>query len=283
MNANPDSLAGIPCLVTGGAQGIGYASARALAAKGGSICLADLNVARAEAAAEALTAEYGVTAAAVALDAGEPDSVAAAFSAAERALGPVGVLVNAAGIMTPRLALAEAMDIADFDIMLKVHLRGAFLCSQAAIPQMERRGYGRIVNITSVLGLMGLPFRIAYASAKTGIVGLTRSLAVETARRNITANAVAPGYILTETLRARLEAGMLDYATYAERAPAGRWGLPEEVGRAVAFLCLPGSGFITGAVLPIDGGYTVRGDPGEAIGTRPDGMGAVEALFGAAP
>ncbi|MEH2511070.1 NAD(P)-dependent dehydrogenase (short-subunit alcohol dehydrogenase family) [Nitrobacteraceae bacterium AZCC 1564] len=278
---NPERLDGIPCFVTGGAQGIGFATARALAAKGGHVCLADLNLERARSSAAALATEFKIPTLAVPLDVGDENSITAAFAAAEKQFGHVGVLVNAAGIMTPRLGLAETISVDDFDVMCRIHLRGAFLCSQASIPQMERRGFGRIINISSVLGVTGVPFRIAYASAKTGINGFTKALAVETARRNITVNAVAPGYILTETLRDRLKAGMLDYMNYAERAPAGRWGLPEEVGRLIAFLALPGSAFITGTIIPVDGGYTMRGDPGESIGPRPE-MGEVEAMFGIA-
>jgi NAD(P)-dependent dehydrogenase (short-subunit alcohol dehydrogenase family) len=269
---NPERLDAIPCFVTGGAQGIGFSTARALAAKGGHICLADLNLERARSGAAALATEFNIPTSAVPLDVGDENSVGAAFAAAEKQFGHVGVLINAAGIMTPRLGLAETTTVHDFDIMCRIHLRGAFL---------ERRGFGRIINISSVLGVTGVPFRIAYASAKTGINGFTKALAVETARRNITVNAVAPGYILTETLRDRLKAGMLDYTNYAERAPAGRWGLPEEVGRLIAFLALPGSAFITGTIIPVDGGYTMRGDPGEAIGPRPE-MGEVEAMFGIA-
>lgn len=276
-----ERLNGIPCLITGGAQGIGFATARALAAKGGHVCLADLNLERAQASAAVLTNDFGVPASAIRLDVSDDGSVISAFAAAEKQFGKLGVLVNAAGIMTPRLGPAETISVEDFDLMYRIHLRGAFLCSQSAIPQMEKRGFGRIINISSVLGVTGVPFRIAYASAKTGINGFTRALAVETARRNITVNAVAPGYILTETLRHRLKTGMLDYETYAERAPAGRWGLPEEVGRVIAFLALPGSAFITGTVIPVDGGYTMRGDPGEEIGSAP-AMGNIEAMFGAA-
>jgi NAD(P)-dependent dehydrogenase (short-subunit alcohol dehydrogenase family) len=181
--------------------------------------------------------------------------------------------------MTPRLAAAADMALEDFEQMMAVHVRGTFLCSRGAIPFMERDRYGRIVNISSVLGLMGVPFRIGYAAAKTAINGFTRSLAVEVARSGITVNAIAPGYILTDALRKRLQEGKLDYATYAERAPAGRWGLPEEVAHAIAFFALPASAFITGVVLPVDGGITMRGDAGEDIGPRPTSMDDVEALF----
>ena len=275
-----DRLDGIVCAITGGAQGIGFATATELAKIGGNIAIVDLDLRTAEDDARSLSVKFGVNAAGFAADVSDEAAVDAAMRAIEYALGAPGVLVNNAGIMTPRLAFVRDMPAADFDRMLAIHVRGAFLFSKAAIPGMERAGFGRIVNISSVLGLVGLPSRIGYAAAKTAIVGLTRSLAMEVARKGITANAVAPGYILTDTLKKRLAAGQLDYDLYAERTPVGRWGLPEEIGRLIAFLAQPGSGFINGAIVPIDGGYTVRGDPGENLGERTATMTDVERLFG---
>ncbi|VTU25833.1 3-oxoacyl-[acyl-carrier-protein] reductase FabG [Variovorax sp. SRS16] len=284
MNTGGDSLRGLACLVTGGAQGIGLASAMACARHGASVALLDLDATHAERSARVLADRFGVATASAQADVADAAAVEAAVAACSAALGRIDVLVNCAGIMTPRLAPVATMPIEDVQKMFDVHVRGAFLCSRAVIPGMTARGFGRIVNISSVLGLLGLPFRSGYAIAKHAINGFTRSLAVEVARAGITVNAVAPGYILTETLQARLDAGMLDYARYADRAPAGRWGLPEEVGHAIAFLALPASGFITGAVIPVDGGYTMRGDPGEAIGEAQDAaaLAGVRALFATA-
>jgi NAD(P)-dependent dehydrogenase (short-subunit alcohol dehydrogenase family) len=134
---------------------------------------------------------------------------------------------------------------------------------------MRVAGFGRIVSMSSVLGLVGLPFRAGYGIAKHAINGLTRSLAVENARFGITVNAIAPGYIATQTNRDRAAAGMLDFDLYAERTPVGRWGEPEEIARVIVFLADPASAYITGAVIPVDGGYTIRGDPGESLGPRP--------------
>lgn len=261
-----DSLAGLTCLVTGGAQGIGFATAAECARRGAAVALLDQHADAAQASAARLAERFGVASAAAGADVTDAEMVAAAVEALRRQLGRIDVLVNAAGIMTPRLAPVSAMAFADVEQMLAVHVRGAYLCAQAVLPGMTQRGFGRIINISSVLGTLGLPFRSGYAIAKSAINGFTRSLAVEVARAGVTVNAVAPGYILTETLQGRLDASMLDYDTYADRAPAGRWGLPEEVGHLIAFLALPASGFITGTVIAIDGGYTIRGDPGEAIG-----------------
>lgn len=261
-----DSLAGLTCLVTGGAQGIGFATAAECARRGAAVALLDQHADAAQASAARLAERFGVASAAAGADVTDAEMVATAVEALRRQLGRIDVLVNAAGIMTPRLAPVSAMAFADVEQMLAVHVRGAYLCAQAVLPGMTQRGFGRIINISSVLGTLGLPFRSGYAIAKSAINGFTRSLAVEVARAGVTVNAVAPGYILTETLQGRLDASMLDYDTYADRAPAGRWGLPEEVGHLIAFLALPASGFITGTVIAIDGGYTIRGDPGEAIG-----------------
>lgn len=260
------SLRRLVTLVTGGAQGIGYATAAECARRGSDIALLDANGGAAERAAARLATRFGVSAVSAVCDVSDAASVHAAIAACTDRLERVDVLVNCAGIMTPRLAMVAEMPMADVQAMFDVHVRGAYLCSQIVIPGMAARRFGRIINISSVLGLLGLPFRSGYAIAKHAINGFTKSLAVEVARQGITVNAVAPGYILTETLQARLDANMLDYAGYADRAPAGRWGLPEEVGHAIAFLALPASGFITGVILPVDGGYTMRGDAGEAIG-----------------
>lgn len=272
-----DCLDGLVALVTGGAQGIGHATAVACAKRGAAVALVDVDGPAAERAAAALGERLGVRTEWAAADVVDAAQVRAAVARCAEALGGVDILVNCAGIMTPRLALVADMPVEDVQRMFDVHVRGTFLFSQAVLPGMQARGFGRIVNVSSVLGLLGLPYRSGYAIAKHAVNGFTKSLAVETARQGITVNAVAPGYILTETLQRRLDAGMLDYATYAERAPAGRWGLPEEIGHAIAFFASPASGFVTGTVLPVDGGYTMRGDPNEAIGDALP-IGALDAL-----
>jgi NAD(P)-dependent dehydrogenase (short-subunit alcohol dehydrogenase family) len=276
-----ESLKGLVCLVTGGAQGIGFATASQCARRGAAVILLDRNEKTVNAAAERIAEQFCVPTDSAIADVVDRNSVEAAIAGCVNRVGAVDILVNCAGIMTPRLAPVSEMALADVEQMFSVHVVGAYLCAKAVLPGMTTRRFGRIINISSVLGTLGLPFRSGYAIAKSAINGFTRSLAVEVARSGVTVNAVAPGYILTETLQARLDAGMLDYATYAERAPAGRWGLAEEVGHLIAFLALPASGFITGAVIAVDGGYTIRGDPGEAIGSiePASALDAVRRLF----
>lgn len=262
------SLDGQHALVTGAGSGIGLASAKALAILGARITVFDVNRQTAEHARREIAASAGVATLAVTGDISHEGAVRRSFAESARKLGPITILVNNAGIMPPKVDVGHHIGVADFDRMLAVHLRGAFLASKEVIPGMRRRRFGRIVNLSSVLGIVGLPYRLAYQVAKTGVVGLTRTLALENARYGVTVNAIAPGYILTDTLRARADKGLLDYDLYAERTPVGRWGTPEEVARVICFLVDPASAFITGSVYAVDGGYTIRGDPGEDIGRR---------------
>jgi len=262
-------LAGRVALVTGGARGIGRATAQALAAMGAAIAIVDLDGDAAASTAAAIGAQCGVAAKGTMADVAVEASCRQALDALTAALGPVSVLVNNAGIMPQEVKPHHDQSLANFDRMLAVHLGGAAHFCHLCVPAMRQAGFGRIVNLSSVLGIVGLPFRAGYMTAKTGMNGLTRGLAVENARFGITVNAVAPGYILTDVLKERAARGVLDHDLYAERTPVGRWGRPEEVARVIAFLAHPDSSYITGVVWPVDGGYTMRGDPGEDIGARP--------------
>jgi NAD(P)-dependent dehydrogenase (short-subunit alcohol dehydrogenase family) len=262
-------LQGQVALVTGGASGIGRATADALAAAGADIGIVDLDQEKATAAIEAITGAHDVKGTHAMADVADEAETAAAHGAITDALGPVTVLINNAGIMAQEVRPFHEQPIANFDRMLAIHLRGTALFSALCVPAMREAGFGRIVNLSSVLGLVGLPYRLGYGVAKTAIIGLTRSLALENARFGITVNAIAPGYVATDTNVERAARGLLDFDLYAERTPVGRWGRPEEIARVIAFLADPASAFITGAVFPIDGGYTARGDPGEDLGPRP--------------
>ncbi|MBE0612996.1 MAG: 3-oxoacyl-ACP reductase FabG [Burkholderiales bacterium] len=255
-------------LVTGAGAGIGLSIARTLAQAGADLGVMDISLDAAQHAAHAIAREFAVGTTAIAGDVSEPEHAARAIETTRKTLGSPTILVNNAGIMAPRLEPIEKIPVEDFDRMFAVHVRGTFLMSSGVLPTMKSRHFGRIINLSSVLGLVGLPYRAAYATAKAAIVGFTRSLAIETARYGITVNAIAPGYILTETLRSRIDTGMLDHNRFAERTPVGRWGEPEEIARVVAFLSEPASAYITGTTIPVDGGFSVRGDPNESIGEK---------------
>lgn len=239
-------------VVTGGSRGIGRAVCVKLAQQGYSVCV---NYAGNAAAAEEtvrLCREAGAQAFAVQADVSTAAGCEALFAAAVEAMGRVDVLVNNAGVTRDGLLLR--MSEADFDDVLATNLKGAFLCSKAAARLMVRQRYGRIVNLSSVVGLRGNAGQANYAASKAGLLGLTKSLAKELAGRNITANAVAPGFITTD-MTAAMTAAARD--AVQSTIPAGHAGTPEDVANAVAFFAAEASGYITGQVLCVDGGMAV--------------------------
>lgn len=256
-------------VVTGSAAGIGYAICRALAKKSHPVAVVDLSAEAAQSAAERLASETGVKTIGLSADVTNQETSAAAHDAIVAALGPVGVLVNNAGIVPPRKGWIEEIPHEDFQSMMDIHVGGAVNWCRLVMPGMRAAKYGRIINMSSGNGVVAVPHRYAYVTAKKALRGLTEALALDSARAGITVNAIAPGYILTELLQRRVDEGMIDYDGIANRTPAGHWGKPEDIAHMAAFLADPASGYITGTTMRVDGGLTIRSDPGEDLDTSP--------------
>ena len=241
-------LEGRVALVTGASQGIGHACALALAREGASVAAAARNQQKLEELVAAI-AVTGGKAAAFVMDVADEDQVKSAIKSALAHFGKIDILVNNAGITRDQLVMR--MKRADWDAVLNTNLTSAYLCIQQVIPSMLKQRWGRIINITSVFGQMGQAGQANYAASKAGLIGFTMAIAREVASRNITSNAIAPGFIETD-MTAVLSDEFKQNAL--KQIPLGRVGTPDEVAHAVVFLASEEASYITGHVLNVNGG-----------------------------
>jgi NAD(P)-dependent dehydrogenase (short-subunit alcohol dehydrogenase family) len=248
-------LNGKTALVTGGARGLGLTMATALAQVGADVALAGRTIGPCEASAAAIAKDTGRRAMAFQADVTSEADMARLVSEVEAALGPIDILINSAGVNI-RGAIDQLSE-ADWDTVLDVNLKGTFLCTRVAGPRMVKRGWGRVINLGSILSVIGLPGRAPYASAKAGVANLTRVLGLEWAGTGVTVNAICPGPFATEMNRALLD-DPVKYQDFVRQIPMGRWGELHELAGVAVFLASDASSFMTGSLLFVDGGWTAR-------------------------
>jgi NAD(P)-dependent dehydrogenase (short-subunit alcohol dehydrogenase family) len=248
-------LDGKVALVTGAARGLGLTMATALAEAGADVALSGRSRETCQAAADSIAAATGKRAQAFAADVTRIEDIQRLAADVDAALGPIDILINNAGINI-RGAVQELSE-ADWDDVIDTNLKGPFLCSREIGPRMVSRGWGRVINLGSILSVVALPGRAPYASSKAGVLNLTRVLALEWAGTGVTANAICPGPFGTEMNRSLLD-DPVKYQAFVAQIPMGRWGEPHELSGAIVFLASDASSFVTGSALFVDGGWTAR-------------------------
>ena len=245
------NLKGKTALVTGGARGLGKTMATALAEAGADIALAGRSRESCEAAAGDIAAATGRTVRAFSADV----TIAAEVERLLGEVGPVDILINNAG--TNIRGTLDQLSEADWDTVIDTNLKGPFLCTKAFAPAMLKKGWGRVVNLASIMSVVALPGRTPYSSSKAGVLGLTRVWALEWAGKGVTCNAICPGPFATDMNRQLLN-DPTAYQQFVANIPMGRWGELEELTGAVVFLASDASSFVTGTSLFVDGGWTAR-------------------------
>jgi NAD(P)-dependent dehydrogenase (short-subunit alcohol dehydrogenase family) len=255
MNPTYD-FKGQVALVTGASSGMGLATSKAFAAAGASVVLADVNADALASAVDELTVA-GHAAIGVRCDVSDEQQVATLLGRTIEAYGRLDMAFNNAGIQAPPTDAADE-PAALFDKVNGINLRGVWTCMKHELKQMRQQGSGAIVNCSSLGGLVGLPGRAAYHASKHGVIGLTKSAALEYAPRGIRVNAICPGTIATPMVTEMIAKGELELAAAIANQPIARLGAPEEIAASVLWLCSPGASFVVGVALPVDGGYTAR-------------------------
>ncbi|MCI0470617.1 MAG: 3-oxoacyl-[acyl-carrier-protein] reductase [Candidatus Aminicenantes bacterium] len=238
-------------VVTGAARGIGKAIAQKLASQGLNVVVTDVLLDELQKVAEELE-KMGVKALAVKTDVSKKEEVENLVKTTVDTFGSIDFLINNAGITRDNLAVR--MSEQEWDLVLDINLKGAFLCSQCAAKEMMKNRFGRIVNLASVSGILGTPGQANYASSKAGVIALTKSFARELGKRNITINAVAPGFVMTE-MTAKLPDKVKE--EYIANIPLGRAGTPQDIAEVVSFLISPSASYITGIVINVSGGLLI--------------------------
>ena len=248
-------LDGRRALVTGGSRGLGRVMAEALAQAGADVAITSRSPESAAEAAAALAAATGRNVRGFAADVQASASITRLADEVEATLGPVDILVNNAGINVR--GASDQLAEADWDAVIDTNLKGPFLCARLFGPRMAARGWGRVINLGSILSVIGLPGRAPYAASKAGIVNLTRVLALEWAERGVTVNAICPGPFGTEMNKPLMD-DPEKFKAFVAKIPMGRWGELPEIAGVTVFLASDASSFVTGSSVFVDGGWTAQ-------------------------